>query len=411
MASLEATPSGYVISFRYQGRRFNRSLATKSDTRAGRLKGEIEETLDLVRRGRLTPPPDATAAEFWNFIRSGGKLTELPTLTKTITHADAWKEYFNAIPEGAKENSSLKTEKTHSRHFKSFLDANRPFNDIATRKNLVAYVKKRLQDTGRYGRTVSPNTLVKELQTFRQLWGFVKREGYVRGTNPVDEVSIPKSDEKEPFRTYDEIKAIVDRGGLEQNEARELWGCLFLRETEIINEVLPLYQHYAAANPLERYAYPMAAFHCFTSARRSEMLRSRCDDLGGRVRLREKKRCRTKRMTFRYVDMHQRLKEIMDDWLANHPGGQYTFCKDDGSPLTADDAHRTLKRVLRRTKWECIRGFHVLRHSFASNAARRGIHPDIIDRWMGHQTNEMHRRYLHLFPEDMKSAIETMFAD
>jgi hypothetical protein len=34
----------------------------------------------------------------------------------------------------------------------------------------------------------------------------------------------------------------------------------------------------------------------------------------------------------------------------------------------------------------------------------------LIDEWMGHETEEMRRRYRHLFPDVQRQAIETVFA-
>lgn len=51
----------------------------------------------------------------------------------------------------------------------------------------------------------------------------------------------------------------------------------------------------------------------------------------------------------------------------------------------------------------------MFRHSFASNAARAGVQEAVIDAWLGHTTEEMRRRYRHLFPEQHRSAIDSVF--
>jgi hypothetical protein len=33
----------------------------------------------------------------------------------------------------------------------------------------------------------------------------------------------------------------------------------------------------------------------------------------------------------------------------------------------------------------------------------------MIDEWMGHQTDEMRKRYRHLFPEQQQKAIDSVF--
>jgi integrase len=51
----------------------------------------------------------------------------------------------------------------------------------------------------------------------------------------------------------------------------------------------------------------------------------------------------------------------------------------------------------------------VLRHSFASNSAVVGVDQRFINAWMGHQTEEMVRRYQHLRPDKQKEALELVF--
>jgi site-specific recombinase XerD len=56
-----------------------------------------------------------------------------------------------------------------------------------------------------------------------------------------------------------------------------------------------------------------------------------------------------------------------------------------------------------------LRGWHVLRHSFASNAALKGVDQRMINSWLGHQTEEMVQRYRHLYPDQERQAISAVF--
>ncbi len=47
-------------------------------------------------------------------------------------------------------------------------------------------------------------------------------------------------------------------------------------------------------------------------------------------------------------------------------------------------------------------------HSFSSNLAKAGIDDRAIDHFMGHQTEEMRRRYQHLFPEEKRKALSRL---
>ena len=160
----------------------------------------------------------------------------------------------------------------------------------------------------------------------------------------------------------------------------------------------------------------MMVFVAHTSARRSEMVRSLIEDIDFRSRtvlIREKKKSRTKAMTYRRVDMSPLLYRVMQEWLQNHPGGQQTFCQPKGigevASLTAWQAHHHLKKTMAASDWKFITGFHVFRHSFASNLAAAEVDQRVIDEFMGHQTEEMRRRYRHLFPTQRRAAIESVF--
>lgn len=166
----------------------------------------------------------------------------------------------------------------------------------------------------------------------------------------------------------------------------------------------------------------MFVFAAHTGARRSEILRSRIEDFDLEtkvVKIREKKKVKNWRITFRHVDLTPLLAETMRDWFDEHPGGQFTICDDpaeipagldeDALGMSKYKAQHHFKKTLARTEWDCVRGFHVFRHSFASNLAAAGVDQRIIDEWMGHQTEEMRRRYRHLFPQQRRSAIELVF--
>ena len=275
---------------------------------------------------------------------------------------------------------------------------------------LRQYVKQRqATGKGRRGQQIRGSTIAKELQSFRQVWDFMRAEHRVHGENPISSIDVPRDDEKPPFRTYDEIKTIVDRGGSTDVEIAELWECVFLTEEQIL-ELLDHVREHSERNPTDRWVYPMFAFVSFTTARRSEMLRSRREDVNGSIQCREKKRRRKVRISFREIDIHPALEQVLNNWFAtDHPGGQYTICKKADRPLTKDEAVAGFRRALKGTKWEVVPGFHVFRHSFASNAARRGIPQPIIDAWMGHQTEEMRRRYQHLRKTDSKKFMLHMF--
>jgi integrase len=160
----------------------------------------------------------------------------------------------------------------------------------------------------------------------------------------------------------------------------------------------------------------MLCFAAYTGARRSEVLRSEIDDIdfvSSVITIREKKRVRGKLST-RRVPLQADLRTVLENWLENHPGGTYTFAdiKPDAlvaSPISNDQASNFFEMTFIRSKWDVLHGWHLFRHSFCSNCAAAGIEQRIINDWVGHQTDEMVRRYRHLFPSRQQEAIAKVF--
>jgi integrase len=111
------------------------------------------------------------------------------------------------------------------------------------------------------------------------------------------------------------------------------------------------------------------------------------------------------------------LDLILRPWLDTHPGTPFTFFHAKPShdiecgydQLTKDQASYYFKRLLKDSKWSVVKGWHCLRHSFISNCASKGIDQRMIDEWVGHTTEEMRRRYRHLFPSTQQDAMKQLF--
>jgi integrase len=177
---------------------------------------------------------------------------------------------------------------------------------------------------------------------------------------------------------------------------------------EEVRDVLAYVRDHATAG----FVYPMFVFCALTGARRSELCRSRIDDFDFEnmvVQVRERKRDRTKKETIRTVEMHPKLRDVMQSWFAGHPGGPYTLSQHAGCPLTKDEATDHFNRTLEGSDaWKHIPGFHTFRHSFASILASKGHDQRVIDALMGHQTDDMRKRYRHLFPANRKRAVDDL---
>lgn len=409
----------WVVRFYHAGNRYMRSCNTSDEAVAQGVAARIDETLRLLKSGRLTIPREA---EPGTWIVSDGKVASKPAAVPkaAIRLGEVCDGYVTHRCDI--EPTTRSGEQTRLSHIRGFFGERTKLSAVRT-ADLQRYVTHRAGSTYR-GRPISGKTIRKELVTFSQMWSWAKKQQGVSADCPLYDddgkwaIMVAKPAERERFQTWDQIKRRVDRGGLKPQEEKDLWASLFLDS----EQVLELLRHVKekAAHP---FVYPMFAFLAYTGARRSEICRSQPEDFDFQtklVKIREKKRRKSKSGSFRFVDMHPDLEQILGEWIEQHPGGQYTLAvplavrgrreKEGYTKMTPNEAHHHFRAPLLGTKWEVVRGFHVLRHSFGSNLARAGVQPAQIAAWMGHTTQEMMQLYQHLFPQDGQRKISLLTA-
>jgi integrase len=248
--------------------------------------------------------------------------------------------------------------------------------------------------------SVASTTIKKEIDTFRAAWNWAVRSGIACGKFPSAGLVYPKGDEKSPFMTFDEIDRRIKAGA-----AKELWDCLYLSHDEV-GELL----NHVQGLPISAWIYPAFVLTAHTGARRSEMMRAKPEDVdltGAMLTIRERKRMKGQRTT-RRVPLSNQLVDVLKPWLAERTGASWLF-SDGTEPLLPQSAQKAFERGVKGSKWDVMRGWHVLRHSFISALASRGVDQRLIDDFVGHQTEEQRRRYRHLYPSTQHEAIQSVF--
>jgi integrase len=406
MASLEKRYDGrYRIVFCWQGERRHHSLGKMPEREARSCLDRLEESLRFVDRGLLEVPPDA---DLGRFLVSGSRLNAQPTLKSPLTLGELLRRYQSEHPDGVKETSTRSTEKIHIAHLLRIIDRQTAVGAVTT-ETLQGYVNARAREKGRGRRPISHVTIQKEVGTLASVWNrWARPLGLVDGPAPTKGLVYAKTRAKPPFQTREQIERHLSRGGLSAAEIKDLWGSLFLT----LGQVKELLAHVRDRGG-RQWVHVAFCIAAYTGARRSEILRSRVDDLdyeAGTITIREKKRDRSREMTFRTVPLAPALTEVLQGWLdGGHPGGPYTICGREGRPLSRQMLAKAFRAAVEGSPWQVVQGYHVLRHSFASNCALKGVDQRIIDAWMGHQTEAMRRRYRHLFPEQQQEAIRSVF--
>jgi integrase len=407
MAGIRKKGDAYYCTFRFQGRRFYFTVGNVTKAQALAKGAEVDETLGLLERGRLTLPEGVALGDF---VAAGGKVPVVSARPETTTARQLVDHYLATHANGTIEENSLGTAKSHLNQFIASV-GERFRIQCLTLLDLQEHIDRRRK------KGVSPVTLKKEVASIRACWNWAVLGGLLKGTFPGRGLRFPKEEEKEPFRTFAEIEAIIAVEKPDDERLEALWEALYLTRPDIEEFLGYVSQH--ATLP---WVYPMVAFAAYTGARRSEMLRALVTDADMTaefVTVREKKRVKGKRST-RTAPLTPKLAEVLRDWLALRPECPFLFCqakrvcrsktkREGPTAVTKDEAHDHFKRTVAGSKWQALRGYHVLRHSFISALASEGVDQRVIDEVVGHQSEEQRKRYRHLYPGVMKEAIARVF--
>ncbi len=414
-ASLQCRDGTYRILFRFGRQQFSYSIGKVDSLAADAALAKVRNVLGRLKAHLLDLP---SGMDIVSFIQLDGKPPPGPPLPpkKETTFGELRDSFLKSISNGAVEDNTLYTARIHLEHFKDTLGESFPMNTL-TLENLQKHIDRRRLAGPKNGkqkaaangedtsadkrRSVSPVTIKKELDTLRACWNFGARMKYVESDFPRGKLHYPKGEEKLPFMTWAEIKRRVKAGG---NPCR-LWECLYLT-TEEIDELL----QYVRGRKVAAWIYVFFLCAAHTGARRSELIRARAEDVdlaGGTITLREKKRTRSMNTT-RSVPLSELLAETLRDWLAGREEKPYLF-GPGAKPISPQAAVHAFERALAGSKWEVMKGWHVLRHSFISALANKGVDQRIIDSFVDHQTEQQRQRYRHLYPNTRTQAINAVF--
>lgn len=400
MASLSRHGDVFHIRFRFRNRSYRRTLKTEAAQDAQGALHVVGKTIHQLRLGLLQVPPGLDPGDF---IVSGGTLRPTVSL-KQATTRELTALYLKAEQQRISE-SFVSSKQTHLNHLLEFLAkrADQPTRDVSEDD------LRRYRDL-RCGK-VQETTVNKELVTLKHLYEWAVAEKYLEQSPAAGLVLFKCEVDRDRFKTVAEIEQILERGGLSEQEQLNVWDCLYLTPQEIA-AILSIVQ----ANAVDDISFLLHAVPAYTGMRRGEILRLRWTDVDlekAFLIARSRKQSRTKREVQRQIELHPDLQKELLTWRKRHPKGQLVFCNAATlEPLPKGHANQRFWQPLRGTTWCLDRaknwykiGFHSYRHSFASNLAAAGVDQRITDAFMGHQTEEMRRRYQHLYPKNRQSAI------
>ncbi|HEX4129052.1 MAG TPA: tyrosine-type recombinase/integrase [Pirellulales bacterium] len=392
MASLQQKGDAYYCQFIYAGQRHTATIGKVTKTDAYRWKVRAEELLASLKRRIRQLPPGVSIVDFLLFDGNPPVDAEF-TPRKDTTLGELSEQYLATVSNGAIEVNTYKTCRIHLSHIEETLGKRFLLSGLTLRR-LQEHIERRHAD-------VAPVTIKKEIDTFRAAWNWAARAKLVSGVFPSAGLVYPKTDEKLPMMNWTEVERRLKAGG----DPDELWECLYL-DTKQLADLLK----HVKSRKAPGWVYPMLLTAAHTGMRRSELMRAKPEDIdlkGGVITVREKKRTRNKRTT-RRVPISKPLVAVLKQWLATRKGSAHLFGYEE-RPLSVQAVHKALGRVLAKSKWSVVKGWHTFRHSFISACASKGIDQRLVDSWVGHQTDEQRVRYRHLYPSVQEAAIRLVF--
>jgi hypothetical protein len=110
MAGIRKKGDAYYCTFRFQGKRYYFTVGDISEAQALAKGTEVDETLNLIERGRLTVPDGVPLEEF---VAAGGKAPVVVERSETFTARSLFDRYLTTLGNGTIEEKSLVTLRSH----------------------------------------------------------------------------------------------------------------------------------------------------------------------------------------------------------------------------------------------------------------------------------------------------------
>ena len=108
------------------------------------------------------------------------------------------------------------------------------------------------------------------------------------------------------------------------------------------------------------------------------------------------------------LPMNEPVKRLLTELSkVRHISSAYVFHTSTGSKLSRRAIGISFHRICEKAGIQDFR-FHDLRHTFASWLVQGGIDLYRVQRLLGHKTGEMTRRYAHLAPDNLRTAINSL---
>lgn len=112
----------------------------------------------------------------------------------------------------------------------------------------------------------------------------------------------------------------------------------------------------------------------------------------------------------RHVALTAEGRRLFEQLTAGKPGAALVFTREDGAAWAKSHQHRPLKAACALAGVAPAISFHVLRHTYGSTLAMRGVPLAVIAKQLGHADTRMtERHYAHLAPNYVADTVRANF--
>ena len=203
MAWVEKRGKRFRLLFRLNNEKYTIGLKVTDPKEVSACLARVEENIQLVERGRLIVPEGADLALF---LLTDGRLEKKVEIVRVLSLSALFDTYRTSFTVGAKEKITLKMENIHLRHLLRII-GDRPVTEV-TSGVVQQFVDKRSRETFK-DQMIKPKTVRKAIATLRYVMNWSARQGHTTTKFPEVELTFPKERQAEPFRTYDQIAAVI----------------------------------------------------------------------------------------------------------------------------------------------------------------------------------------------------------
>jgi len=292
-----------------------------------------------------------------------GRFFDKPKSIKMVEVIEKFMDEVSPLKQGSHERN-----RQIVKHFKAFF-GDTLLEDVKA-PLLSSYKSERLQTVTKKGRTVSPDTVRKELSLLRQIFNVAIDEWEFCKENPVRKIikSLPQ-----------EVKRVR---------------YVLPEEAEKLRFTIPA------------WLKPIVITACQTGLRKANYLNlttQQVDFTSNRLIIGKTKNGNPIGIAMTSIVRYTILDVIRDRKIIS----PYVFCDDRGKPYAPSMVSMAFKRACSRAGVDNLR-LHDLRHDFATLMLRKTKNLVDVQHALGHKDSRMTMRYAHLLPDDLKGAYEAI---